>query len=211
MPRRYEDTYHMNSDLPGSHSYLSTDHIVPSYRENIVSPWLKHLPNTKDGYKLLLDLASGTGEFARKVQNDGVQVVSTDISEAGLRNTADPKRARASFLELPFLDAAFSGVHFKDALVHVPDLQPLFQEINRVLQPEGQALVVGREHGSTGWMDLGDNRYAYYYRWNAGSIVRAAKQSGFALLKQSTWIERAGEHDWYTSAQKRDVFIFRKK
>lgn len=90
----------------------------------------------------VLDLASGTGEAADYLESTfAMRVVRADLSSDGLSLARD-SRVRAVADCLPFPDDSFDGVHMKDALVHIPDVDKLLGEISRVLSPNGQALIV---------------------------------------------------------------------
>ena len=91
---------------------------------------------------VVLDLACGTGDFARLVPRfcPGARVVALDLTEEMLR------RARrrgvhtvicGNALALPFADATFDGVFVGYGLRNFPDLPAALGEICRVTRPGG--------------------------------------------------------------------------
>jgi malonyl-CoA O-methyltransferase len=88
-----------------------------------------------------LDLACGTGRYARQLLEAGArEVVAADFSPAMLRHAANGFRVRAGLTSLPFARGAFDVVVSGLALGHAPDLRACFSEIARVLQPGGVLL-----------------------------------------------------------------------
>lgn len=210
MRRNYEDTYHARSREQGTHSYLSTDHIVSSYRKNVVQPWIESLPGKWYQKRALLDLASGSGEFSRKVSGVFLKVVSTDISQIGLELTPGKRRVRAGFLDLPFANQSFAGIHCKDALVHVPHLNRFFSETSRVLVPGGKFLLVSHHNDTTEQRSIGGNQTAMYYCWTEDELLGFAEKHGLTLVSLSQWMESNGERDWYMAPKLRQVYTFEK-
>lgn len=88
-----------------------------------------------------LDLACGTGRYARQLRAAGAgEVVAADFSPAMLRHSVDGLRVRASLTSLPFAKGAFDVVVSGLALGHAGDLHACFAEIARVLRPGGVLL-----------------------------------------------------------------------
>lgn len=95
----------------------------------------------------VLDLACGTGRYALLALAQGAsKVIAFDNSAAMLekgREAALPKIhwGLATSEALPLADASVQGVICGLALGHLPRLKPSIDEISRVLQPGGWALV----------------------------------------------------------------------
>lgn len=99
----------------------------------------------------VLDLACGTGLFARKLARDPdfPPVVGMDVSKAMLEEgiaqareagtTVDFLRAEAPYL--PFLDHSIGAVLQSSALHLFPDVSRLFMEVGRVLRPGGRLVA----------------------------------------------------------------------
>lgn len=89
----------------------------------------------------VLDLACGKGDAADYMEDAlGLKVVRSDLSLDGL-SLGRKSRVRALADRLPFRDGMFDGVHMKDALIHMPDVDKLIGELSRVLKPKGKALI----------------------------------------------------------------------
>lgn len=92
----------------------------------------------------LLDLGGGTGRIASSLVGllDGIEVV--DIS-MGMLRMAGEKNLRAicaSSIKLPFASQYFSRVMVVDALHHFELQEEVINEIWRVLQPGGLAIII---------------------------------------------------------------------
>lgn len=89
----------------------------------------------------VLDLACGTGRYARLAQARGAQVIGLDNSAAMLRAGALPLSVLASVEALPLATGSIDGVICALALGHLPSLVDPLAEISRVLRPGGWALL----------------------------------------------------------------------
>ena len=103
----------------------------------------------------VLDIGSGLGAIDVLLVSDhgAATVVGVDV-EAHLIDASVERAARAGLAEqityqliepgpLPFADATFDVVFTKDAIVHIPEKQPFYEEVLRVLTPGG--LFVGSD------------------------------------------------------------------
>jgi demethylmenaquinone methyltransferase / 2-methoxy-6-polyprenyl-1,4-benzoquinol methylase len=97
-----------------------------------------HLPDNA----LVLDLACGTGDFARLVLRfcSGARVVALDLTDEMLRR-ARQRGVKAvvcgDALALPFADNAFDGIFVGYGLRNFPNLSAALREICRVTRPGG--------------------------------------------------------------------------
>lgn len=88
-----------------------------------------------------LDLACGTGRYARLLADGGAaQVVATDFCVPMLEQVTVGTRVCASMMQLPFADAAFDIVVSGLALGHAPSVQAWMAGISRLLRPGGTLL-----------------------------------------------------------------------
>jgi demethylmenaquinone methyltransferase / 2-methoxy-6-polyprenyl-1,4-benzoquinol methylase len=90
----------------------------------------------------VLDLASGTGDFSKLVQEKLPQArsVAVDITEGMLqlaRSQGVAEAACADATLLPFADASFDCVFIGYGLRNFPDLKKAVREIERVTKPGG--------------------------------------------------------------------------
>lgn len=91
---------------------------------------------------VVLDLACGTGRYARLAAERGArQVVGIDNSYAMLQAAVVPGIALAPTEQLPLASGSVDVVLCGLALGHLPRLAPSFWEMSRVLKPGGIALV----------------------------------------------------------------------
>lgn len=91
---------------------------------------------------VILDLACGTGDFARIVASrlPRARVLASDLTHGMLvraRENGIPNVACADALRLPFRDAAFDAVFVGYGLRNFPRLLDAVAEIRRVLRPGG--------------------------------------------------------------------------
>jgi malonyl-CoA O-methyltransferase len=89
----------------------------------------------------VLDLACGTGRYARLAARAGARrVVGVDASAAMLARADVAQRVRADLTALPFQDASFDVVVSGLAIGHAADLDACLAEIRRVLRAGGTLL-----------------------------------------------------------------------
>jgi len=91
---------------------------------------------------LVLDLASGTGDFSKMVadQRPGARPVAVDLTERMLqlaRRSGVEEAVCADACSLPFPNAAFDCVFIGYGLRNFPDLEQAVREIRRVTRPGG--------------------------------------------------------------------------
>jgi demethylmenaquinone methyltransferase / 2-methoxy-6-polyprenyl-1,4-benzoquinol methylase len=88
---------------------------------------------------VVLDVAAGTGDFARELQRQHHRAVGTDLSYNMLHEARNvPERVQADASKLPFRGASFDGITCGYALRNFTDLQATFDEMARVLRPGGR-------------------------------------------------------------------------
>lgn len=96
---------------------------------------------------VVLDLASGTGDFCRELHAAGMHPVGIDLSFGMLANarTTAPL-VQADILRLPVPDHSVDGITCGFALRNLVELTPFFDELARVVRPGGRIalLDVGR-------------------------------------------------------------------
>jgi demethylmenaquinone methyltransferase/2-methoxy-6-polyprenyl-1,4-benzoquinol methylase len=87
----------------------------------------------------ILDLACGTGDFAKLVaeQCRGARIVAADLTELMLRRSEIPDCACADAAFLPFQHNVFDAVFIGYGLRNFPRLETALEEVLRVLKPGG--------------------------------------------------------------------------
>ena len=88
----------------------------------------------------VLDLACGTGDFAMLCRARGAEVVGLDFSRGMLvaaagRNGHSASWVQGDGLRLPLADGAFTAAVSGFALRNFVSIQPVFEELARVLKP----------------------------------------------------------------------------
>jgi demethylmenaquinone methyltransferase/2-methoxy-6-polyprenyl-1,4-benzoquinol methylase len=96
---------------------------------------------------LVLDLASGTGDFSQLILRrlPGARAVAVDLTEPMLRLARArglKETACADAAALPFADASFDGVFVGYGLRNFPSLQAALREIERVTRPGGAMVAL---------------------------------------------------------------------
>lgn len=92
---------------------------------------------------LVLDLASGTGDFCVELRDSGYRPISIDLSFGMLaEDHSNSPRAQADILRLPMADSAIDGVTCGFALRNLVDLQTFFYELARVTKPLGRIALL---------------------------------------------------------------------
>jgi demethylmenaquinone methyltransferase/2-methoxy-6-polyprenyl-1,4-benzoquinol methylase len=90
-------------------------------------------------HSVVLDVAAGTGDFARELERQHHRAVATDLSYNMLHvGRGVPARVQADASALPFRPAVFDGITCGYALRNFTDLQATFDEMARVLRPGGR-------------------------------------------------------------------------
>jgi len=128
------------------------DRIAPSYERanQLISlgmdrRWRRHTIDTLGLRRgsTVLDLACGTGDLCRSLQDAGMVPVGVDIS-AGMLHSAhtDAPLTRADILDLPMPDGSVDGVVCGFALRNVVSIDAFFHECARVLRPGGRLAVL---------------------------------------------------------------------
>ena len=88
---------------------------------------------------LVADLACGTGDFCRELQNQGLRPIGFDLSFGMLAaaRTSAPL-AEADALSLPIPDSSLDGVTCGFALRNLVELDGFFAELARTVRPGGR-------------------------------------------------------------------------
>ena len=101
--------------------------------------------------KRVLDLGSSTGPLSVPLLQDGVDVVSVDLSAAHLQRLGEYAAERgcvaspvqADGADLPFDEDSFDVVFVASVAHLLPDPGPLLREAERVCRPDGRIVVAG--------------------------------------------------------------------
>jgi demethylmenaquinone methyltransferase/2-methoxy-6-polyprenyl-1,4-benzoquinol methylase len=113
-----------------------------------------------DGGSTVVDVACGTGDFCRELQNAGLDPIGFDVSFGmlSMASTHAPL-VQGDGLRLPLRDAAADGLTCGFALRNVVDLRILFEESARVLRPGGRAAFLETAQPDNPVLSLGHRLY----------------------------------------------------
>lgn len=157
----------------------------------------------------VLDIGSGLGAIDVLLVNDhgAATVVGVDV-EAHLIEASVERAANAGLAEqityqliepgpLPFADATFDVVFTKDAIVHIPEKQPFYEEVLRVLVPGG--LFVGSDWLRGGpetmtdvsrqWLDVVHLNFEMQDLDHTSKAIAAAGFNDVSLRDRNEWYQ----------------------
>ncbi len=134
---------------------------------------------------LVLDIATGTGDFIRENRSQGLRVVGTDLSFGMLSagNESAPL-VQADAASLPFTSGSFDGVTCGYALRNFTDLQACFNEMGRVVRAGGRLSILEVAEPTGGLWKLG---FRFWFRGMVpliGSIF--SDRAAYQYLPKST-------------------------
>jgi SAM-dependent methyltransferase len=95
-----------------------------------------------DGRRIL-DLGSGPGHYTSALERAGATVTALDLGADDIVQVvgAGMSGIVGDAARLPFPDASFDGIFSSNLVEHVPDIGPVFDEMQRVLRVGGWAWV----------------------------------------------------------------------
>jgi SAM-dependent methyltransferase len=95
------------------------------------------------GHSRVLDIGAGSG-YARRMWPEEADYFPIDIDQRMLRAGGHPLAVQSDAAELPIVDGSMDMVLCKQVSHHVPEdrLDHLFDEIRRVLRPDGRFLFM---------------------------------------------------------------------
>ncbi len=95
--------------------------------------------------KKVLDAGCGTGRMIPELKKRGAIITAVDISEEALKivknKFSDIETVLADVNNLPFSSESFDIVLATFMIVHIKDLNPVFDEIYRVLKNKGRFIL----------------------------------------------------------------------
>jgi len=124
--------------------------------------WRRHTIETLGLPKgsLLVDLATGTGDFCRELAEAGFRSVGADFSYGMLASarTKEPL-VQGDGMSLPFPDGSVDGVTCGFALRNFVDLPTVFEELGRVVRPGGRVALLDASEPDNPLMRFGHGLY----------------------------------------------------
>lgn len=135
---------------------------------------------------VVIDLASGTGDFSRMLEAAGSIPISCDLSFGMLANDKTTKsRVQCDGTYLPFPDSSVDGLVCGYGLRNFVDLQKLFPEIMRVLKPGGRFCAVDVSVPKNPILKAGNNLWFVRIAPKLGWLISKNK-SAYEYLPRST-------------------------
>ena len=140
------------------------------------------------------DMGCGPGHIARYLRDAGADAFGLDLSEGMLiearRLNPSMHFVHGDMTALPLESNALSGITAFYSIVNIPlDVLPIiFNEMHRVLQPEGQLLLafhVGNEQVEVGEL-WGQKIEMGFYLREPSAIQQLLEQSGFGIQEVLT-------------------------
>lgn len=111
---------------------------------------------------VILDIATGTGDFVREAHRQGLRVVGTDLSFGMLAaGHGGAPLAQANAAQLPFATGSVDGVTCGYALRNFTELQASFDEMARVLRVGGRLSILEVAEPASGLWKLG---FRFWFR-----------------------------------------------
>ncbi|KAJ2894726.1 trans-aconitate methyltransferase 1, partial [Coemansia aciculifera] len=122
----------------------------PQYKDALVDAILEyHLKNPEAATDLAVDVATGTGIFARQLQRAFTKVIGVDISEVMLQSARKVvTQPPIEFIQSPAESLSFLKSDSVDVITvatgaHWFDVQSFVNEAKRVLKPTGTLAIFG--------------------------------------------------------------------
>lgn len=109
---------------------------------------------------LIVDLASGTGDFCRELTKQGYTPLSFDFSFGMLAaDTSKAPRTQADALTMPLASASVDGVSCGFALRNFVDLNAFFAELFRIVRPGGRIALLDVSTPANPFVRFGNSIY----------------------------------------------------
>ena len=109
---------------------------------------------------ILLDLATGTGDFCRELAENGYRSVGADFSFGMLAAArTDEPLVQGDGMRLPIADVSVDGATCGFALRNFVDLQQVFAELARITRPGGRIALLDASEPDNALMRFGHGLY----------------------------------------------------
>jgi len=143
-PRMF-GAYRMSGEKKENYSLI--DKLPPSYQRHVLSPFII-VAKKINPHPVMIDFASGLGGAADYFNSQGFKAIKVDPSKDALFAAQGDKviaKADRNY-SLPFKDLSVDTIHMKDAMVHINDQHYFFEELYRILKPNGLLLITNTDY-----------------------------------------------------------------
>jgi demethylmenaquinone methyltransferase/2-methoxy-6-polyprenyl-1,4-benzoquinol methylase len=135
---------------------------------------------------IVLDLASGTGDFARMLRAHNIVSISVDLSYGMLHASRDGiNRVQCDGSVLPLADESVDGIVCGYSLRNFVDLDVLFHELMRVVKPRGKFVAVDVSVPTNRLLRAGNRLWLAHLAPKIGWLISKNKKA-YEYLPQST-------------------------
>jgi SAM-dependent methyltransferase len=187
--KRYKQ---VTDDLRQAYDHMAEDRdqkAEPAWKDSERLDFLQLLQD--EGKKSLLEVGAGPGWDSLFFQENGLDVVSTDLSPEMVRICHEKglEAYAMDFLNLNFIDDRFEAVYARNSLLHVPkeSLSDVLFEIRRVLIPGGLFyLGVYGGKGHEGIWEEDNHIPKRYFAFYTDAQVKAITGEYFSLRSFKT-------------------------
>lgn len=133
----------------------------------------------------VLDVACGTGDLCREIEDAGMQAIGLDFSFGMLKaaRTTAPL-VQGDGLHLPFRDSSIDGITCGFAVRNVVDIPRLFEEFARVLRQRGRIAVLEVSQPEGALKRAGHHAYFHRVVPFVGGLL--SDKDAYSYLPEST-------------------------
>jgi SAM-dependent methyltransferase len=162
-------------------SYTGTDNLIAmsmarNYNEFLVREVMRHVGEAS----VAMDFGAGTGTFARKLRERGLQVICIE-PDASLRSVLQSQEfdCRADVEEMP--ESSVDYIFSLNVFEHIDDDTAMFHKLCRLLRPGGR-LYLYLPAFPILYTSM-DRKVGHYRRYRAHRLRKQLERVGFSVLK----------------------------
>ncbi len=179
-----------------AHQYDDKEKFWDSFEQDALNPYIEAAEGKK-----VLDAGAGTGRVSLRLHQAGAQVTALDISPdmLAILEKKEPgiETVMGDMLSMPFGDESFDMVFSSLAMVHLKktELTPFLDECYRVLNDDGQLVLVNIHYRKAETLQDGQGRYTIAgYNHFPRHVREAAEALAFGVEKDELLTE--GDDVW---------------
>ncbi|MBN2395745.1 MAG: methyltransferase domain-containing protein [Candidatus Atribacteria bacterium] len=177
------------------------------YKEEMLKPTIEEFVSLLPKDPKVLDLGCGTGHESMRLAQAGAQVLGIDFSERCITIARERcPQCRFEVQDFRYLDerfGKFEGIFACGSLIHIKheDLTDVLGRMKDLLIKDGyMAVILVKGKGISEKMSLievnGKKIRRTVYLYNQEDIVKAAKKSGLAYIREVFLPEKLKQYGW---------------